>query len=194
MSDGFFTGLGAVGDAIAQAEGSAYNDPPEGRYKFEVLGANLKKGNKNDPDALALIIKYDLEGDGDKSLTWSEYLSIPNVADGRQMTEQEGWSLNSLKTRFLSLGVEDSKINSAGPDDIEGVTGTLEIRKNKKGYVQARNVKASVAAPAAAPAQAVARPATRKAAPKAAPSEGSQPTEAPAPQRPTQAIGNPFAK
>lgn len=204
---GFFDGFdSALGDAVAEAETqTGFYTPDAGTYNFEVLGAEMKVGTKNNPDALNFIVHYSLTGDDGEPHKWDQWLGVPQPADPRNLTENDRVKFSVLKQTLLGLGVSEADINTVGPDDVEGVTGTLQIAKSKNKkwdgndpgreyFTNARNIKAdNAAAPASKPATVTTKPASRKAAPKAQPSEGA--VEAPA-QKPqvASAVGNPFAR
>lgn len=202
---GFFDNIGsAIGEAVAEAETqSGFYTPEVGTYNFEVVGAEVRVGTKANPEAINFIVRYILSGDDGEPHIWEQWLGIPDPADPRNLTQGERVKFSILKQTLMGLGVADSDINTVGPDDVEGVTGTLQIAKsknkqwdgtdpNREYYTNARNIKADTAAAAPArPATVTTKPASRKAAPKAQPSEGSGEV-----QKPTvaSAVGNPFAR
>jgi hypothetical protein len=197
---GFFSDLNT--DFISDAEEVGFSDPDNGLYQYEVIGGELQRGTKKDPNALGFIIKYSLTNDSVTDKKYSEYFGVPQPSDPRNPTDREKQQASFLKARLVSLGVAPDKINSMDADDLIGAEGTLRIITNKGGYKQVRDLKlkGNSAPQAATPVQPVARPATRKAAPKAAPASPAQPEEtaeavpaAPAKAKPTRVVGNPFA-
>jgi hypothetical protein len=201
---GFFDGFdSALGEAVAEAETqTGFYTPDAGTYNFEVLGAEMKVGTKANPDALNFIVHYSLTGDDGEPRKWDQWLGVPQPADPRNLSEQDRIKFSVLKQTLMGLGVAEADINTVGPDDVEGVTGTLQIAKSKNKrwdgadpsreyYTNARNIKADTAAAPAAPAQVTTKPASRKAAPKAQPSEGAGEVQKP---QATAAVGNPFAR
>jgi hypothetical protein len=200
---GFFDGFdSALGEAVAEAETqTGFYTPEAGTYNFEVLGAEMKVGTKANPDALNFIVHYSLTGDDGEPHNWDQWLGVPQPADPRNLTDQDRIKFSVLKQTLMGLGVSEADINTVGPDDVEGVTGTLQIAKSKNKrwdgadpsreyYTNARNIKVDQAAAPSAPAQVTTKPASRKAAPKAVPAE----TEAPAKPQVASAVGNPFAR
>lgn len=202
---GFFDGFdSALGDAVAEAETqTGFYTPEVGTYNFEVLGAEMKVGTKAEPDALNFIIHYVLTGDDGEPHKWDNWLRVPQPADPRDLSDGDRVKFSVLKQTLMGLGVAEANINTVGPEDVEGVTGTLQIVKsknkrwdgadpNKEYYTNARNIKADNAAAAPArPATVTTKPASRKAAPKAGPSEGSGEVQKPSV---ASAVGNPFAR
>lgn len=129
-------------------------DFEDGHYSFEVSEALVQQGTKNDPDDTKFIIKYDLN-DGEAGTYW-EWFTI--AVDGDSEAAKAKQSLSFLKNRLLDLGIPASELNTIDPEDLEGITGTLELKttsgKGKNAantYQNVRNVKVGKAEPTEEP-------------------------------------------
>lgn len=217
---GFFDELEQAID-VDGARDIGFWTPEPGIYNFEVSKAEMKRGTQNDPDALGLSIGFALQNSTmDTPKTHSEYNGIPQPDDPHNPTEREAQQAAFLKKRFLELGIPAGEINHVGPEDILGITGTLSIIIDRKGYAVIRNVKvgggptpaAPVAkkAPARAPRarKAIETPApepetaeveptadgqTEEEAAALTPVASKPPTARVAKPKPDTTVGNPFA-
>jgi hypothetical protein len=171
-----------------------------GIYEFEIGDASVIEGTKKDPDAINFVIEYLIGDEGKKK---SEWFRLPD--DASNVTEDEKKKLGWLKLRLLGLGVPDDMLNSVEPDDLIGLTGTLEIRNDKTGqYQNIFNVKVQEAAPAAPVVKKARTPRAPAATAQPAAAEGesdeqaepaAEPVAAPRTPRakPATAVDNPFA-
>lgn len=162
-------------------------DIADGHYPFVVGDAYILEGTRNHPDTTYIIIKLLL---GDDGLEKNEWYATP--ADAANPTTAEMATLSRYKQRVISLGIAPEAVNTAGPDELVGITGELDLltTTSAKGTFQnVRNLVVGEAAPEPAPAPAAAPKATR--APRAA-TAPKVPASAPAGAAST-VTENPFA-
>jgi len=165
---------------------------PDGEYRFEVGDYYAQDGSTNHPDTSYLIIKLLLGEDGKERNEW-----YPLPADAANPTAKELGSLTRLKARLLSLGIAPEAVNSAGPDEVVGITGdlTLITRVSKGGSFQNATI-TSIDGADETPAEATPAPAAKTAAKpratRAASAAPKVPASAPAGAAAT-VKANPFA-
>lgn len=163
-------------------------DIADGEYTFTVGDAYTLEGSRNFPDTTFIIIKLLLGEEGKEK---NEWFGLP--LDAANPTTKELGALSRYKTRVLSLGIAPEAVNSAGPDELVGISGTLTLLSttNTKGtYQNIRDIVLDSAAVEAAPAAEVAPKAAR--APRAAAAAPKVPAGAPAGAAATVKV-NPFA-
>lgn len=149
-------------------------DVPDGLYEFSVGDAYIQDGSKANPEYKAFCLKYLLNTeDGEHQYTYTERFAYPKVAG--QLTDGERTRLSIMKGRLLKLGVPEEELNTFGPEDVTGITGTLTL-KTKAGTtfqnIVAFNVdedQSQEAVPTPVKAKPVAKAPTRKPAAKTAP-------------------------
>lgn len=112
-------------------------DVPDDIYEFEVSDFYIQEGTDNHPDRVWLVIQYSLGANGKSKSEWFE---LP--ADASAPTDKELQRLGFYKNRLRDLGIEDSQMNTIGPDDLIGKTGTLQVF-TKNGYQNIKGVKLS---------------------------------------------------
>lgn len=166
-------------------------DVPDGLYSFEVIKGELRVGTQKDEDARHIVVSFSLESEEGATYNYSWWLAVP--ADPHRPTRRESISMSDWKKWLLGAGFDASEINGVGPDDIEGLTGTVRLvtgKPNKSGvaYQNPRDW-AFDSAEEEEPKKAPARTAKVKAAPEA---DEEVEEEAPAPRSRRKA--NPFAK
>lgn len=109
---------------------------PDDIYEFEVSDFYLRQGTDSKPDAEWLIIQFNLGENGKQK---SEWFQLPS--DPANPTDKELEKLGYYKNRLKDLGITEG-FNEVGPDDLIGITGTLQVY-TKNGYQNIKNVKAS---------------------------------------------------
>lgn len=112
-------------------EDSGFDNPPDGMYLFVVKGSELKEGTSKDEDAVNIVVSFDLEDEEGETRSWNWWLRVP--ADPGRPTRWEEMSMARWKKWCLGAGFEPSEINKIGPEDIEGISGTVRLvtRKGK---------------------------------------------------------------
>lgn len=100
-------------------------DIPDGTYAFEVAKSELKEGTQNDEDARHIVVTFALENEEGETQTWNWWLKVPD--DPQRPTQREKISMGDWKKWLLGAGFDPSEIGSVGPDEIEGITGTVRL-------------------------------------------------------------------
>lgn len=191
---GFFDDYGLDADDFNE---NVSFDVPDGNYTFEITKAYIKEGTQNDEDKNGIAITYSLENEDGEAYTNTQYFWLPKDPDAP--TQQEQRNMGEFKKFMLKAGIPREELNSAGPDELEGLTGTLELKtRTGKGGKEFQNTSNHVFdgvdlddTPAPAPARTTRTAAKKPAAAKPA----SKP--AAAAKKPAAAKGgkpNPFAK
>ncbi len=182
-------------------------DVPDGTYAFEVTTGETKVGTQKNDDDVHIVIKLSLESEEGEIHSYNWWLKVPD--DPSRPSRRESIAMSDWKKWLLGAGFPPEDIGGVGPEDIEGITGTMQLltgRPNKEGraYQNPRNwtfdgveeeeeekpKKSAKPAPAKS---------TKAVKPKPAPKpeedeEGDEEAaEAPSATR-TRAKGNPFAK
>lgn len=128
-------------DEVEEAGGFSFED---GNYDFEIAEALTQNGTKNKPDTTFFIIKYALN-DGEAGTYW-EWFTV--AVDGSSEHANAKRSLGFLKSRLMDLGFKAAELNDIDGEDLEGITGTLQLLTTSgKGanaankYQNVRNVK-----------------------------------------------------
>lgn len=141
-------------DEVEEAGGFSFED---GSYDFEIAEALTQNGTKNKPDTTFFIIKYALN-DGEAGTYW-EWFTV--AVDGSSEHANAKRSLGFLKSRLMDLGFKASELNDIDGEDLEGITGTLQLLTTSgKGanaankYQNIRNVKVGEAEAEEAPVKA----------------------------------------
>lgn len=184
-------------------EDSGFSDPADGLYSFTVLGSETKKGTTKDETAVNIVISFDLENEDGESRKWSWWNKVPSDPD--HPTRWEEMCMARWKKWCLAAGFDPSEINGIGPDDIEGLTGTVRLvtRKSrpKKGeeareFQNPQDWTFDGAEEEEEEAPAKASKPKKAAKPKPAPEPDEEDEEEEAPARPARkkAQGNPFKK
>ena len=142
---------------------------PDGTYDFEITGAETRKGTRNDEDAVNITITYRLENIDGEVFSTTSWFKVPS--DPAHPTRRESIAMTELKKLLLSAGVKQEDLSTAGPEDLEGLTGTLRLvsSTNKNTGNTYQNVRDVVFDGATTPAKAApAKPAEKASAPKKA--------------------------
>lgn len=98
-------------------------DVPDGQYVFEVSKGELRKGTNADPDVVHVVISFALENEDGEVKTWNWWLKVPD--DPSRPTRRESISMSDWKKWCLAAGFETP--NEVGPEDVEGITGTVRL-------------------------------------------------------------------
>lgn len=122
-------------------EASAGFDVPDGYYDFTINAAELRKGTSNEPDAVNIVLTYGLENAEGSTFSTTQWFRVP--ADRDHMTRRGDISMREWKALLLSANIKD--MQGAGPEDLEGLSGTLRLvttvsKKNGNEYQNIRNV------------------------------------------------------
>lgn len=165
---------------------SSFNDAgfdvPDGTYSFEVTSGEVRELESSDSGEMRVVIRFNLENEEGEVLSWAWWIPVP--VDPNRPTRRESISLSEWKKWCIGAGFDEANINSVGPDDIEGITGTMRLVSTKgkgknsdKTYQNARDwtfdgaepeeAPAKPAAPARAAKPAAAKPVAAKPAAKA---------------------------
>lgn len=90
-------------------------------FVFDVkVGRTKADPSKNKVSKLGMTIVYKISEGDYEGRQVQEWKQIPEPVDPKNLTEDEKKSLSYLKTRMLSLGVPENRVNSVGPDDLIG--------------------------------------------------------------------------
>ena len=165
-------------------------DIADGEYTFVVGDAYTLEGSKNFPDTTFIIIKLLL---GDEGKEKNEWFGLP--LDASNPTTKELGTLGRYKSRVISLGIAPEAVNSAGPDELVGISGSLTLLSttNARGtYQNIRDIVLNDAPTEAAPAAPVAAAPKATRAPRATAAAPKVPAGAPAGAAATVKV-NPFA-
>ena len=181
-------------------------DVPDGTYAFEVTTGETKVGTQKNDDDVHIVIKLSLESEEGEIHPYNWWLKVPD--DPSRPSRRESIAMSDWKKWLLGAGFPPEDIGGVGPEDIEGITGTVQLltgRPNKEGktYQNPRNwtfdgVEEEEEKPKK-PAKPAPAKSTKAVKPKPAPEpeedeEGDEEeAEAPRATR-TRAKGNPFAK
>lgn len=136
-----------------------YQQPDDGIYLFEVTGHYVQHGTKADNDKNMLVFDYALYNeDGETAGAKREWYNLP--ADMSDPTPKEAQNLGRYKARLRDLLPDRDSVSGVGPDDVVGITGSLQLvtgKPNAQGssYQNINNLRVAVgetesAAPAAA--------------------------------------------
>lgn len=165
-------------------------DAPDGNYSFEITKAYVKKGTQKDEEAVNIVVSFSLESEEGEAYTFSEWFPVPTDPDN--VTKREKRRMGEFKKLLLLSGVAPENLQEAGPEDLEGGTGTvtLKTRKGNDGndYQNPSNYVFDGADSTPAPAKPARTTARKPAAAKAAPKAAAKPAAAPA-----KKVVNPFA-
>lgn len=125
-----------------EVEESSFASIKDGFYEFETTELMHQNGSKNKPDYTYKVLKFDLDEAG----TYWEWFVVAVHGETDHKDAKRG--LGNLKTRLLSLGFLASELNEIEPEDVEGITGSLQLVTTQgKGanagnyYQNVRNVK-----------------------------------------------------
>lgn len=90
-------------------------------FVFDVK-VGMTKGNptENKPKKLGMTLIYKISEGEYEGRQVQEWKQIPEPADPKNLTEDEKRSLSYLKTRVLSLGIPEERVNDVQPDDLIG--------------------------------------------------------------------------
>lgn len=119
-------------DEVEEAGGFSSED---GNYDFEIAEALTQNGTKNKPDTTFFIIKYALN-DGESGTYW-EWFTV--AVDGSSEHANAKRSLGFLKSRLMDLGFKAAELNDIDGEDLEGITGTLQLLTTSGKGVNAAN-------------------------------------------------------
>lgn len=177
-------------------------DVPDGTYAFEVTTGETKVGTQKNDDDVHIVIKFSLESEEGEIHSYNWWLKVPD--DPSRPSRRESIAMSDWKKWLLGAGFPPEDIGDVGPEDIEGITGTVQLltgRPNKEGraYQNPRNwtFDGVDEGPKKSAKPAGAKPAGAKPKPAPEPEEDEEgdeeEAEAPSATR-TRAKGNPFAK
>lgn len=143
---GVFDDLSSIlGDLdVASAEVTSGNKPA-GPQRAVVEKDELVRGSKNDPNYIALVITYRIEG---QPFPETEYLSIPQIngvpakpsqfptepkdKNGNTPQDYAAWSLGKIKQRLIALGVPEDRINHVQSGQLTGLNCIVTLAYDKK--------------------------------------------------------------
>ena len=180
-------------------------DIPDGTYEFEVVGGELKRGTKADEDAVHIVINFNFVNEDGETHQFNWWLKVPDNPD--RPTRRESISMSDWKKWILGAGFPATEVNKIGPDDIEGITGTVRMvtgKPNKSGtaYQNPKDWTFDEAEEEeekpkkAAPKKAAAKVAPKKAKPAPEPEEEEEEDDEEEEETPTprKSKANPFKK
>lgn len=146
QSTGFLNDLGVNWDEV-----STDNSPVDGTHRCFVVKSEVrtkKDGSKS------WVFSYKVaEGEPQAGKVKDEWRPIPNVRDGKFVTEKDATNASWLKQRLISLGVPESRVGTVTPADVQGteVYITLKTTTNNSGTFQnVTNVKLASEVPTGA--------------------------------------------
>lgn len=109
---------------------SANDNPwfvPANTYEADVYKVEVKS-DKNGNKGLSII--YKISSGEHKGKTVSEWKAIPSPADPKHLTEEEQKATDYLKMRMLSLGIPEERMNTAEPNDLQGLPVLVKVTVN----------------------------------------------------------------
>ncbi len=117
-------------------------DVPDGTYAFEVTTGETKVGTQKNDDDVHIVIKFSLESEEGEIHSYNWWLKVPD--DPSRPSRRESIAMSDWKKWLLGAGFPPEDIGGVGPEDIEGITGTVQLltgRPNKEGkaYQNPRN-------------------------------------------------------
>lgn len=140
MSESLFDSFGVSADTVEVPE---FASVKPGTYTGRVLSDEIVVGTKKDPDAINLVIKYELEnvpfpvqeffGMPSRPGPWDSVTVVgkrPN--NGGDITEdsQNKWLLGILKGRLVALGIPEAQVNAYKPGMLSGAPVVVTLVKN----------------------------------------------------------------
>lgn len=122
---------------IAAAKDNPFEIPAN---TYAATITSVVTGPTKSGDKVGMTLTYTIqEGEyaGDDITEWKE---LPQPADPRNLTKEEARSLSFLKQRLLNLGIPETKMNSVGEDDLEGLDVYVTTKEGKNGYTNVQKV------------------------------------------------------
>jgi len=109
-------------------------------FVFEVKVGMTRGGNGKTPKLGMTLIYKISEGEyADRQV--QEWKQIPQPEDPKNLSEDEKRSLSYLKSRILSLGIPEERVNSVQPEDLIGTEVVITL-VTKGEYQNVRKVEA----------------------------------------------------
>lgn len=108
-------------------------DINDGEYDWEIGDVFIREGSQKHPDKSWLIIEYLL----DNGKKYGELFGLPE--DASAPTDGEKSALGRYKGRLLSLGFDESQVNSVGRDELVGIQGHFTLL-TARGFQNVRNL------------------------------------------------------
>lgn len=117
-------------------------DVPDGTYAFEVTTGETKVGTQKNDDDVHIVITFSLESEEGEIHSYNWWLKVPD--DPSRPSRRESIAMSDWKKWLLGAGFPPEDIGGVGPEDIEGITGTVQLltgRPNREGkaYQNPRN-------------------------------------------------------
>lgn len=152
---------------IASAVG--FEAPPVGTWAGVVSDAGTQT-DKNEINNLVIEYSVNVEGKTEP-MKYSEWLKIPKGKrsdwDFETVVNDKGhtqgnfneWALAALKTRLLSLGIPEQRLNTVNPENLIGHDVVVTFFKDKGDYTKVKRVVLANKPSRPAPALPSARPA-----------------------------------
>lgn len=143
---GFLNDLGVDWGSV-----STDNSPSDGTHRCFVTKSEVR--TKKDGSKSWVFTYRVADGEPQAGRTKDEWRPIPNVRDGKFVTDKDESNAGWLKQRLMSLGVPESRIGTVTPVDVQGaeVYVTLVTKTNNSGTFQnVTNVKLTSEVPAGA--------------------------------------------
>ena len=90
-------------------------------FVFDVK-VGMTKGDpaNNKPKKLGMTLIYKVSEGQYEGRQVQEWKQIPQPADPKNLTEDEQKALSYLKTRMISLGIPENRVNDVTPEDLIG--------------------------------------------------------------------------
>ncbi len=107
-----------------------------GWHKFVITKCEVKPTQKGDKKGVNWAFQV-IEGT-DKGSTHTDWQWVPAASDTSDEAER---AKKFLKQRMVLLGIPQDRINQVGPEDMVGIEGYMEIKKDKNDNLRIVNIK-----------------------------------------------------
>jgi len=131
QSSGFLNDLG-----VDWAGLDVSNEPPVGTHHGFVVKSEIR--TKKDTSK-SWVFSYRVDGGEHEGKVKEDWRPIPNVKNGKFVTEKDATFARFLKQRLMELGVPEERVGSVTPQDVQGIEVYFTIRE-KDGFRNISNV------------------------------------------------------
>jgi hypothetical protein len=137
MTEGLFAGLD-----MNTVPSDPFNVPPDA-YECTVSDVRIETTKGTTPNT-GMVFEYTVRTGDHAGKKIKDWKTFPQIAPGTKPTPEELGQLSWIKSRMLSLGVPEEKINSVTPDFFKGIDVIVTTVKNGD-YVNVKTVKLDTA-------------------------------------------------
>lgn len=134
QSGGFLNDLGLDWNSVPTT-----NNPSDGTHRCFITKSEIR--TKQADGSKSWVITYRVaDGENEATRTNDEWRPIPNVKDGKFLTEKDETNARWLKQRLMSLGVPESRVGSTSPKDLLGIECYVTFKTNSTSKGTFQNV------------------------------------------------------